>query len=66
MLIQATVLVAKALGIQTIAEGVETLEQAHLLQELGCSMAQGYHYGRPMSRHEFEAWRAASNEFVAA
>jgi diguanylate cyclase (GGDEF)-like protein/PAS domain S-box-containing protein len=65
VLIQATVLVAKALGIQTVAEGVETLEQAHLLQELGCSMAQGYYYGRPMSGRDFEAWRAAFGEVVA-
>ena len=48
VLIQATVLVARALGIQTVAEGVETAEQARLLDELGCSMAQGFLFGRPM------------------
>ena len=42
VLIQATVLVARALGIETVAEGVETLEQARLLHELGCTMAQGF------------------------
>ena len=54
VLIQATVLVARALDIRTVAEGVETAEQAQLLNELGCSMAQGFLFGRPMTPPEFE------------
>ena len=38
VLIQATVLVARALDIRTVAEGVETAEQAQLLNELGLSL----------------------------
>ena len=57
VLIQATVLVARALGIRTVAEGVETAEQARLLDELGCSMAQGFLFGRPMSAAEFAQWQ---------
>ena len=56
VLIQATVLVARALGIRTVAEGVETAEQAQLLEDLGCSMAQGYLFGRPMAAPEFAEW----------
>lgn len=36
------------LDMLVVAEGVETPEQARLLEELGCPAAQGYHYGRPM------------------
>jgi EAL domain-containing protein (putative c-di-GMP-specific phosphodiesterase class I) len=52
---QAAVLVAaiidtvQALGKQVIAEGVETLEQATRLQELGCDIAQGYYFAKPMA-----------------
>jgi EAL domain-containing protein (putative c-di-GMP-specific phosphodiesterase class I) len=35
------------LGIKTVAEMVETAEQAKLMQELGFNLAQGYHFGRP-------------------
>ena len=50
-------LVARALGIRTVAEGVETAEQAQLLEDLGCSMAQGYLFGKPMTAQEFDAWQ---------
>ncbi len=66
VLIQATVLVARALGIQTVAEGVETPEQARLLDELGCSMAQGFLFGRPMSPEEFARWECPRLEAAAA
>ena len=39
---------ATALGIDTICEGVETEEQVRFLQEIGCSMLQGYYFSRPI------------------
>jgi len=66
VLIQATVLVARALGIHTVAEGVETVEQARLLDELGCSMAQGYLFGRPMPPDDLAQWQCPRLEPVAA
>ncbi|MXQ14155.1 EAL domain-containing protein [Microvirga makkahensis] len=39
---------AGSLGIEVVAEGVETAAQASLLQEYGCRLVQGYHLGRPM------------------
>ncbi|MBK6863761.1 MAG: EAL domain-containing protein [Ideonella sp.] len=66
VLIQATVLVARALGIATVAEGVETPEQARLLGELGCSMVQGFLFGRPMLADEVARWKAPHLLPVAA
>jgi len=39
---------AHALGISTIAEGVETPRQAQRLVELGCDAVQGYFFSRPV------------------
>ena len=38
---------AEALGLDVVAEGVETRAQAEILSELGCHRAQGYLYARP-------------------
>jgi len=38
---------SRALGVHTIAEGVETENQAALLRAAGCDVFQGYLYGRP-------------------
>ena len=38
---------ALALGIDTICEGVETADQVHFLQEIGCSKLQGYYFSKP-------------------
>jgi diguanylate cyclase (GGDEF)-like protein len=46
-LVVAIVAMAKALGVETIVEGVETAEQARRLMGIGCSSAQGYYYARP-------------------
>jgi len=39
---------ARALGLHVVAEGVETPEQLAHLQRLGCTLVQGFHFGRPM------------------
>ncbi len=44
----AIVSMAHALGLKVVAEGVETAEQAAILRELGCDMAQGYYFSRPV------------------
>ncbi len=47
---------AKRLGMQSVAEGVETKDDWHLLREIGCDVAQGYLIGRPMSSERMPAW----------
>ncbi|HET8661515.1 MAG TPA: EAL domain-containing protein [Micromonosporaceae bacterium] len=48
-LAQAVIALAAALGMETVAEGVEEPVQVERLLVLGCRYGQGYHYGRPMS-----------------
>jgi diguanylate cyclase (GGDEF)-like protein len=45
---RAVAQLARALGLDTIAEGVESAEQAAVLRELGYRLGQGYHLARPM------------------
>lgn len=46
--IQATVTLVEKLGMTSVAEGVEFPEQALLLKSLGCHLAQGFHFSRPV------------------
>ena len=52
-LVAAMISMAKGLGLESIAEGVETQEQVQLLREMGCTFAQGYLYSKPLSPEEF-------------
>ena len=47
-IITSVVMMARMLGVQTLAEGVETQEQVAFLRKIGCGRIQGYYYGRPM------------------
>jgi diguanylate cyclase (GGDEF)-like protein/PAS domain S-box-containing protein len=52
-IVSAVIYLAHALRIQTIAEGVETIEQFEILKELNCDYFQGYLFFKPMPRKEF-------------
>lgn len=58
-LTSSMVAMARALGIGTLAEGVETAEALATLRELGCDQAQGYHVSKPMAQAETFAWLRA-------
>lgn len=48
-LVASIIEIGHSLGIEVVAEGVETIEQAHHLSDLGCDVLQGYVFARPMS-----------------
>jgi EAL domain-containing protein (putative c-di-GMP-specific phosphodiesterase class I) len=58
-IVRGVVDLAGALGLTAVAEGVETEAQLEALQALGCELAQGYFWCRPLPADELEAWMAA-------
>lgn len=52
-LVRNIVEIARSLGIETVAEGVETQEHAGILRQLGCDYLQGYAFAKPLSFEEF-------------
>ncbi len=55
------VAMAKALGLSTVAEGVETGEQLDMLKNMGCDQIQGYLFGRPLAPDDFLAYYHANS-----
>jgi len=55
-IVGAIISMARSLGLQTLAEGVETMQQLQFLQERGCNEVQGYHYSKALPPHEFAAF----------
>ncbi|MFL6603949.1 MAG: EAL domain-containing protein [Steroidobacteraceae bacterium] len=53
--VSTIVSLARAFGLGTVAEGVETVEQVKLVQTLGCEQSQGYLHSRPVPAEQFEA-----------
>ena len=51
-IIQAIVTLAQQLGLQVVAEGVETQEEFEVLRRLGCDLVQGYLFAKPMTIQE--------------
>jgi diguanylate cyclase (GGDEF)-like protein len=65
-IVDAIIGLSASLGLQTIAEGVETSEQLALLRRKGCDEVQGYFFARPMPAGEFEAFVSAYSSGIAA
>jgi diguanylate cyclase (GGDEF)-like protein/PAS domain S-box-containing protein len=61
IIVQTTINLASSLGLKTVAEGVETEEQAALLADLGCRSIQGYLIRRPAGAAETAQWLAAAD-----
>jgi EAL domain-containing protein (putative c-di-GMP-specific phosphodiesterase class I) len=69
VLIEATIRVARTLGMSTVAEGIETQEQADLMQQLNCDYGQGYLFAKPLEAAELSRWalaRAAATPALVA
>ena len=56
VLIEATIRVARTLGMTTVAEGIETEGQAALMLRLECDLGQGFLYSPPLEAADLEAW----------
>ncbi len=65
-LIAALVGLGSALSLDIVIEGVETEEDAAILGMLGCRIAQGYHFARPMPVESLLGWIAGHREQTAA
>lgn len=64
-LVRSIVDIGTSLGVEVVAEGVETLEHARVLRDMGCTILQGYVFARPMSGDDISSfvrsnrWREA-------
>jgi diguanylate cyclase (GGDEF)-like protein len=64
--VQALIGVADSLGLEVVAEGVETLEQRALLEQYGCQRFQGYLLSQPMAESELQALLARQEASIGA
>jgi len=55
-IVRAIIQLGKSLGMQVIAEGVETAEQEAYIISEGCHEGQGYHYSKPLQARELAAY----------
>ncbi|MGR8931902.1 MAG: EAL domain-containing protein [Gammaproteobacteria bacterium] len=55
-IVKSLCVLAKSIGMNIVAEGVETLEEHKLLTEMGVDYGQGYYYAKPMPEAEFNAF----------
>lgn len=55
-IIEASISIAHAFGVNVIAEGIETREAAMEVKRLGCQMGQGFFFAKPLPGEEFAAW----------
>ena len=55
-IVRSVIGLAGAFGLRVVAEGVETIEHAHVLMDLGCEYGQGFVFGRPMPPAAVSDW----------
>ena len=63
-IVTATLAMARGLGLQVVAEGVETREQMTRLAQLGCDLQQGYLFTPPLSAQDFDGWVDAPQRWL--
>lgn len=53
-IVEHTIQMTRELGLDLVAEGVESKEQAEFLNDCGCNVAQGFYYAKPMETEQFD------------
>ncbi|CAN4276396.1 COG5001 Predicted signal transduction protein containing a membrane domain, an EAL and a GGDEF domain [Methylophilaceae bacterium] len=48
---------AKAMSLELVAEGVETVDEMNIVESCGCDLVQGYKFSKPLPSAEFQPWR---------
>lgn len=56
VIVESTINMAHSLGLKVVAEGIEDLDTATALKNMGCDTAQGYYFARPMPAEDFNCW----------
>ncbi|MCK5042353.1 MAG: EAL domain-containing protein, partial [Sphingomonadales bacterium] len=49
------IVMAHALALDVVAEGIETKEELMILREMNCDIGQGYYFAKPITVSEFDA-----------
>ncbi len=65
-LVESIIDIGKSLGIEVTAEGVETMEHARILKDLGCDILQGFAFAGPMSAADFKQFVRSRLKLVAS
>ena len=55
-ILESSLDLGRRLGLQTVAEGIETTDELNLLQSIGCDSAQGFLFAKPMEATQFSQW----------
>jgi len=55
-IVKVIILLAKSLGLEIVAEGIENKEQLKLMREYGCKLIQGYYFSKPLASEKVESY----------
>ena len=62
VIVETIISMARHLGLEVVAEGVETQQQVVFLSERGCTLFQGYHFAPPVPEPEFDGYLCTLQE----
>ncbi len=63
-IVRSSITLGHELGLEVVAEGVETKEQAEQLKKWGCDVAQGYYFSKPIPNQDVIAWLESSEKKI--
>lgn len=63
-ILSSVIRLAQSINLDTIAEGVETIEQVDFLTSIGCNYMQGYYFSKPLPIDEFEKLLNDNSDFI--